>query len=49
MVLDNEEQRKALLAIIEAVPLQGVISQIRETVKLLEKLKGEVTTASVAA
>ena len=48
MILDSEEQRKSLLAIIEVVPVQGPVSQVRETVKMLDKLKADVISASIA-
>jgi hypothetical protein len=48
MILDSEEQRKSLLAIIEVVPVQGPVSQVRETVKTLDKLKAEIMSAAIA-
>ena len=48
MVLDSEEQRKALLTLIEIAPVQGMISQVRETVKALDRLKSAVLIAAIA-
>jgi hypothetical protein len=48
MILDSEEQRKSLLALIEIAPVQGAVSQVRETVKALDKLKAEIAGASIA-
>ena len=49
MILDSEEQRKRLLAIIEVVPVQGAVAQVRETVKALDKVKAEISSASIAS
>jgi hypothetical protein len=49
MILDSEEQRKSLLAIIEVVPVQGAVSQVRETVRTLDRLKAEISSAAIAA
>ena len=48
MILDNEEQRKRLLALIEVAPVQGAIGQVRETIKAMDTLKGEITSAAIA-
>lgn len=49
MILDSEEQRRSLLALIEIAPVQGAVSQVRETVKALDKLKAEIAGASIAS
>jgi hypothetical protein len=48
MILDSEEQRKHLLALIEVAPVQGPVGQVRETLKAMDQLKAKIMDAPIA-
>ena len=49
MQLDNEEQRKLLLQIINCVPINGTYPQAKQTVELIDKLIQDIQKAEICA
>lgn len=49
MILDNEQQRKYLLAMVAATPLAGgTLPQLKPQIAILEELKDAIEKASLS-
>jgi len=47
MILDSEEQRQNLLALIRMAPINGTYEQVQPTLDAIGKLKEEIERASI--
>jgi hypothetical protein len=47
MILNSEDQRKSLLALIEIAPVQGPVSEVRKFIAYTDNLKREILEAKI--